>query len=173
MHKVFISYYHAEDQYYKDQLIKKFDNINFLDGSVHENEIDNNIDNPNRIHQIIRDEYLRDTSVTIVLLGKHTDWRKHIDWEIASSLRNTQYNKRSGLLGILLPEHPAYNGNLGINKNNTQRRFVDNYKIGYAPLIKWSEISSKLEEAIHKAYNLKKQCDPDNSEDLRRYNRNT
>lgn len=57
---------------YKNQLVRIFDTDEFLDGSVREDEI-NIIDDPERIHQIIRDQYLRDTTVTIVLLGSHTD----------------------------------------------------------------------------------------------------
>lgn len=47
LHKVFISYYHADDQYYKNQLINMreygyYGNSQsiFEDYSVHENEID-------------------------------------------------------------------------------------------------------------------------------------
>ena len=51
----------------------------------------------------IRERYLSDSTVTIVLLGRYTWSRKFVDWEIASSLRNDFHNKRSGLLGIVLP----------------------------------------------------------------------
>jgi len=51
-----------------------------------------------RIRQIIRDEYLRDSTVTFVLVGAQTWQRKHFDWELSSSIRNTQHNLRSGLL---------------------------------------------------------------------------
>ncbi len=30
-----------------------------------------------------------------------------MDWEIGSNLRKTKKNSRCGLLGILLPDHPA------------------------------------------------------------------
>lgn len=60
------------------------------------------------VRQKIRDEYLRDSTVTVVLIGKETWKRKHIDWEIGSILRNTKLNPRSGLLGIFSPDHPDY-----------------------------------------------------------------
>ena len=48
----------------------------------------------------IREKYLSNTTVTIVLIGECTQARKYVDWEIASSLRNDPVNGRSGLLGI-------------------------------------------------------------------------
>lgn len=41
---------------------------------------------PKKIFKTIREEYLKDSDITIVILGKHTKCRKHIDWEIAASL---------------------------------------------------------------------------------------
>lgn len=66
--------------------------------------------------QQIRDNYLRDSSVTIVLVGKDTWKRKFIDWEISASIRNTQNNPRSGLFGIILPTHDDY-GKVGYTSN--------------------------------------------------------
>ncbi len=59
-----------------------------------------------RIRQSIRDKYLRNSTVTVVLVGANTWQQKSVDWEISSSLRQTEYNTRSGLLGILLPTYP-------------------------------------------------------------------
>ena len=39
-----------------------------------------------RIREKIRDEYLRDSTGTIVLVGTETKRRKHVDWEIYSSM---------------------------------------------------------------------------------------
>jgi hypothetical protein len=46
----------------------------------------------------IREEYLTDSTVTIVIGGQCTWARKYVDWEIASSLRDDANNARSGLL---------------------------------------------------------------------------
>jgi MTH538 TIR-like domain (DUF1863) len=51
----------------------------------------------------IRDEYLRDTSVTILLVGTETAQRKHVDWELYSSMRDGRVNKQSGVLAVTLP----------------------------------------------------------------------
>lgn len=102
-HKVFISYHHANDQAYKELLINMnfYDDI-FIDASVDTGEINDNLSD-DAIRQKIRDEYLRDSSVTIVLVGTETKYRKHVDWEIYSSMFDGQINKKSGVLVINLP----------------------------------------------------------------------
>lgn len=50
----------------------------------------------------IRNKYLKDSTVTIVLMGSCTHSRRYVDWEIKSSLRQGE-NIPNGLLGILLP----------------------------------------------------------------------
>jgi hypothetical protein len=46
---------------------------------------------------------LKDSVVTIVLVGIETKNRKHVDWEIYSSMINGKINKRSGILVVNLP----------------------------------------------------------------------
>lgn len=98
-HKVFISYRHGNDQAYKGELIKS--DI-FIDASVDTGDIDERLSDQT-IRQKIRDEYLKDSSVTIVLVGTETKNRKHVDWEIYSSMYDGQVNKKSGVLVINLP----------------------------------------------------------------------
>ena len=101
--KVFISYHHFNDQAYKEELIRlnKHNDI-FIDASVDTGDIDENLSDES-IRQKIRDEYLRDSTVTIVLVGTETKNRKHVDWEIYSSMYDGQVNKKSGVLVINLP----------------------------------------------------------------------
>jgi len=102
-HRVFISFHHANDQWYKDELVKfgkKYDI--FIDGSVEMGEIPEEWD-AQKIREYIRDEHLKDTTVTILLVGKETKNRKHIDWELFSSMYDGKKNKRSGILIINLP----------------------------------------------------------------------
>lgn len=102
-HKVFISYHHINDQYYKERLleINRY-NPMFIDVSVDTGDVSDQLDD-NAIRQKIRDEYLRDSTVTIVLVGLETKRRKHIDWEIYSSMFDGRVNKKSGILVINLP----------------------------------------------------------------------
>lgn len=101
--KVFISYHHRNDQGYKKALIDFNEKYKiFIDASVDIGDIDDGLTNQT-IRQIIRDEYLTDSTVTILLVGTETKYRKHIDWEIYSSMIDGSVNKRSGILVITLP----------------------------------------------------------------------
>ena len=97
-HKVFISYHHGNDQYHREAL-SAFNEMNdlFIDRSVQMGEINRNFCPPETIRRIIRDDYLRDTTVTVVLVGQETKYRKFVDWEIYSSMINGRVNKRSGM----------------------------------------------------------------------------
>lgn len=50
----------------------------------------------------IRQKYLKDSTVTIVLVGSCTHSRRYVDWEIKSSLTHGQ-ETANGLMGIILP----------------------------------------------------------------------
>lgn len=104
MHRVFVSYYHKDDQGYKDALVKwaKENNV-FTDGSVDTGDIPDDWDDQ-KIRETIRDEYLSDTSVTILLVGPNTRHRKHVDWELYSSMYDGKVNKKSGIVVVMLPE---------------------------------------------------------------------
>ena len=105
MHSVFISYHHDNDQEYKEALFEvngEGEERIFIDGSVDTGDISDNL-SAEKIREKIRDEYLRDTSVTIVLVGSETKKRKHIDWEIYSSMFDGPVNKKSGILVVILP----------------------------------------------------------------------
>lgn len=136
-HKVFISYHHANDQWAKEALLQcnKEHNI-FIDGSVDTGDIDDNLP-AEKIREKIRDEYLKDTSVTILLVGTETKHRKHIDWEIYSSMYDGKINKKSGILIIQLPDtNPKY---FTAAHGNKEKRNV------YGPNINWCSVTS-LEE---------------------------
>ena len=106
-HKVFISYHHKNDQRYKDMLVELL-----KDGLVDKSLNNDNIDDANiktaTIRRKIRANFMADSTVTIVLIGPETYTRKHVDWEISYSLMKTKKKLRSGVLGIILPNHPDY-----------------------------------------------------------------
>ena len=120
-HKVFISYHHANDQFYKEELLKlnKIYDI-FIDSSVDTGDIDENLEDK-KIREIIRDQYLRDSTVTILLVGTNTKNRKHIDWEIYSSMYDGIVNKKSGILVINLP---SVNCNYFTATHNKEKELV-------------------------------------------------
>ncbi len=131
MHKVFISYHHKNDQYYKNALSSMAQMYNiFEDASVNTGEISDELTD-HQIRTIIRDDYLRDSSVTIVLVGTETKYRKHVDWEIYSSMYNGAKNKKSGILVVNLPSIIG-----------SQISICDEDKFILGPEIRWSPINS-------------------------------
>lgn len=163
MHNVFISYHHENDQYYRNQFEQYFSNQYevFISKSVQIGDIDPNI-NTDTIRQKIRDEYLRDSTVTIVLIGSQTWQRKHVDWEIGSSIRNTQYNSRSGLMGILLPTYRMLPDNKFFIYTIPPRLYY-NWKCGYSQIYSWTDNPFLLKSYIENAFNKRTQVNPDNS----------
>lgn len=101
MTKAFISYHHDLDQDYKDHLVYLANYHGaFEDCSVNTGDISDDNTSSETIRRIIRDEYLRDSEVTILLCGKETRHRKHVDWELKSSMIDGRVNKQSGILVI-------------------------------------------------------------------------
>ena len=95
MTKAFISYHHDNDQSYKVHLSEMATYFGcFEDGSVNTGDISDDGRSSQAIRRQIRDVYLRDSQVTILLCGQETKHRKHVDWEV---------NHRSGILVINLP----------------------------------------------------------------------
>lgn len=169
-HRCFISYHHANDQEYKDKFVRLFDDWAdiFIDKSVGDGDIDDDC-KTETIWQKIRDNYLSDSTVTIVLIGKETWKRKYVDWEISSSLRDTKNSSRSGLIGILLPTHPSFGSNY-YSKNIIPPRLYDNQKCHFAAIYDWTDDPKDIQRWIDDAFERRYIVNPDNSRDLFRRN---
>ena len=169
-HRVFISFHH-EDQAYKDWFIQQMGD-DIVDESVGDGDIDDDNLATETIRQRIRDKFIRDATVTIVLIGHCTWQRKHVDWEIGSSLRATRLNSRCGLLGILLPNHPNA-GAAQYKLNLVPPRLADN--VGgndpYAIVHHWSSSATEVRDWIHTAFERRGGTSPNNGRDQFRYNR--
>lgn len=139
-HKVFVSYHHANDQNKADHLRKTYGSDNTLIDRSLENAYDDKTDD--EILALIRTNHLKDSTVTIVLVGSETANRKWVDWEIYSSLRPYGDRTRNGLLAIYLP-----------TAGNTPARLQDNLDSGYAVEMKWENISWQLSSKIDEAFN--------------------
>lgn len=164
-HKVFVSYHHANDQYYRDRFEHLFSSTYdvMVSKSVQIGDINTYLPTET-IRQKIRDEYLRDSTVTVVLIGSETWKRKHVDWEIGSSIRKTQFNPRSGLIGILLPTYPRpYNAPNNYTSNTIPPRLYDNIQCGFAKIYNWSEDPKVVHDWIHEAFDRRNKINPDNS----------
>ena len=133
-HNVFISFYHHDDQKYKEY-IDKYLSQNIINKSVKDGEYDP--DNSDQyIKRLIREEKITDSSVVVVLVGPNTKGRKHVDWEIYAALRSQLGNLNSGLVGILLPNFPR-NLDGSYQYKDLPARLADNVKSGYAKVYDW------------------------------------
>jgi len=139
MHKVFTSYHHEKDQFYKEELLRlnnNYGNPIFMDKSVDTGDISEKLPDT-EIREKIRDDYLRDSTVTILLLGTETKYRKHIDWELYSSMYNGKENKRSGILVINLPTIEHCFSIIAERGEEEKRLYSSNYS--------WCNISKRKE----------------------------
>lgn len=162
-HKVFVSFHHGNDWNYRlafEELFANTYNV-MVSKSVQIGDISENI-STETVRQKIRDEYLRDSTVTVVLIGSQTWQRKHVDWEIASSIRDTQYNPRSGLLGIILPTYPRID-QTKYNPRTIPPRLAKNIDCGFATIHNWNFNPLTVQGWIHEAFKRRAQVLPDNS----------
>ena len=147
-----------------------------VDRSVKVGKIDDTNLKTETVRQKIRDDNLRDSTVTIVLIGPCTWQRKHVDWEIGSSLRDTKKNPRSGLLGIILPHHPSYKRK-NINPRLLPPRLADNldgddtFAVVYKWPITWAPV--RIRGWIHRAFTRRKGAPPNNGRLPFKQNRRT
>ena len=117
--KCFISYHHA-DQDAVNQFVRDFDHAhNTLIARGLGEEMPGDIiqsTNPDYVMRRIRENFLGDSTVTIVLMGQCTWARRYVDWELQASLRRGDNSTPNGLLGIKLPSFggfpPRFNENL-------------------------------------------------------------
>ena len=148
-HKVFVSYYHKDDEKYRNRFEKVFGDL-FISKSVEPGDIDTDV-STDYIKRLIQKDYISDASVIIVLVGAKTYCRKHVDWEISAAL-SKKAGGYSGLLGLCLPTHPNYKENY--NQDIVPSRFVDNLESGsgYASFDDWTEDEKKIKKWIERAF---------------------
>ena len=136
MHKVFISHHHDNDQRYKEALVEFGEKYSiFVDRSVDTGDIPDEWTDQ-QIRREIRDRYLRDSTVTVVLVGTETRRRKHIDWEIHSSMYDGSVNRRSGMVVINLP---------GISDYGHVAYGEEEKKLLYSDITSWMNITERAE----------------------------
>ncbi|WP_425860257.1 TIR domain-containing protein [Arthrobacter sp. TWP1-1] len=149
--KCFISYHHANEAEVQS-FIQAFDHDQDVliargIGASMSGDIINSA-NTDYIKAQIRAKYFRDTTVTIVLVGRETWGRKFVDWEVGASLRSTATSSASGLLAITLPSAANQTG------RQLPARVSDNVngEMGYARWWKYPTSAASLAELIEEAY---------------------
>lgn len=149
-HKVFISFYHKDDEQYRARLERDFGHL-FVAKSVPAGGIAS--DNSDEyIKRLIREGYIEDSSVVLVLVGPKTKCRKHVDWEISAGL-NRKVGGYSGLLGVLLPTFPLTNNTY--RREDLPKRLDANVHSEYAKLYRWDSVTASegsVVEAVDAAF---------------------
>ncbi len=200
-HKVFISYYSQDDQMYKNRLLtwNLYGDL-FEDWSVGNGDIDDTNLSDESVRKIIRDEYIKDATVLVLLCGKNTKHRKFVDWELHAAMYDTEKNPKMGIVVINLPssrnlvraieprekEIVFPDGEwttLTSRKEFTEyypdlpQRILDSVvnKGSEITFVNWDTIASKpyyLRELVDFAFRRRKTMEYDLSQPLRRHNSN-
>lgn len=151
--KVFISYYHGDQELvntfvrdYKDVFIAK--TVGVKDGDF---DFDSN--NPEYIMRRIREEKLEDSTVTIVLIGSCTHSRRYVDWEIKASLQQGE-TLPNGLIAINLP-YIGTKGNLPQRLELNIIRDAQKNDIGYARYYVYPTNKVELKRWIEDAHSAR------------------
>lgn len=154
-HKVFISYHH-DDQNEINDFVRTFSDERHVFiarslGTEMEPAIINST-NTDYVMSRIRQLHLKDSTVTIVMIGKCTWARRYVDWEIQASLRHGETVTPNGLLGIKLPSYKksGYPNRLNLNLKQT-----DTQADCYARVNDYPQRKDTLANAIDDAVNAR------------------
>lgn len=190
-HNCFISF-KKEDSVYKDKISQRLKDNQVLGKSL-DRWIDS--DDIDYVMQVIRSHYMKNTSVTLFLIGKHSSENEGFEYDfedkcyynkqnfIIRELKATLYdgrgNRRSGLVGIVLPEmyDTVYKGSytcahcgktinlIKINPNTVIKEFSENYYLTpncsnghcdesgrYCVLVKYDDFMKNPDAYIDRAY---------------------
>ncbi len=159
-HKCFISF-KKEDQKYREEIDKLFDESDVINKGLDKRI---NSSDGDYIMKKIREDYLKDSTVTLFLIGEHSsenegfdslgqDKNYFIKKELQSSLYNGQGNTRNGILGVVLPSmyDRIYKGtytcstcgkshnHVSINDSTVIKEFSENYYLEPHSGCAWSE----------------------------------
>lgn len=166
-HKCFISYHQADENEvakfiydFSDVFIPKILGVSDADDFINSTDTD-------YVMRRIRELYLTDSTVTIVMIGKCTFARKYVDWETASTFRDDQNNKRSGLMAITLKSIAS------TASRQLPPRIANNVsgENGYARWWKYPTSSGGLRSCINTALSSRDTKIPNNLRELFKYNR--
>lgn len=108
----------------------------------------------------------------VVLIGPKTKCRKHVDWEISGAI-SSRVGGNSGLVGILLPNHPDYGEGKNYNSVNIPKRLAANLDSGYAKLYDWTDDRIKMQQYIENAFNGKSETEKIRNKSIPQMNKDT
>ena len=184
-HGCFISF-KKEDAHFRDKIVEKLGDERILGKSLNEWIPSDDID---YVMQYIREHYMVGTSVTLYLIGEHSseiegldhNGRNHQSFmirELQATLYDGKNNRRSGLLGIVLPsmESKIYSGTsrcprcggsisyVNVSDSTVLREFSENYWLvrgecdhypeegRFCVLVRYSQFMQDPDRYIEQAY---------------------
>lgn len=153
-HRTFLSY-HAADQQEVQAFVDFFDPAGDVliarssNRDLQHYQLDAN--SPRLLMNRLRDHYLGNATVTLVLIGTCTWAQRTVDWEIMASLRQYETGSPNGLFGIVLPSAAA-NPTLPL-------RLQLNLSSGYARLYPYTLRLGKLATYIREAHTMRARAD--------------
>jgi hypothetical protein len=166
MPKVFLTF-HPNDKKLAEQFAEQFAEVLTpkMGGVSDHDDFIKDVNEAAFIEREIRERFLTNTTVTIMLAGKCTWSQRYVDWEIAASLRKDAERGRSALLGIRLPY-------MASSPVTVPERFQDNLKNGYAMFKTYPPTPEDLRTWIQQALERRDTVTPDNSRPLQKKNDN-
>ena len=147
---VFISYYHGDQQLVND-FVRDFSDV-FIPKTIGVKDGDFDVDstNPEYIMRKIRETKLKDSTVTIVLVGSCTHSRRYVDWEVKASLQQG-LTLPNGLIAINLP-YMGTKGALPERVSQNISRDANGNDLGYARYYVYPASKQQLYSWIEDAY---------------------
>jgi hypothetical protein len=154
-HKCFISY-HAADAVEVLGFVSAFESV-FIPKIIGVTEDEPWIDSDDDAYVLsqVQQNYLRDSTVTIVMVGRCTWSRKFVDWEIYSSLRKSTTRTVNGLMGIQLPGA----GSLPARLANNVKKNSSGQSTGYARYWVYPGSEQALQDRVEDAFQARRTRD--------------
>lgn len=140
--KCFVSY-HSDDLVAVDRFINRFGRRNFIKRGITLPQEVVQSSNTDYVMRRVRELYVRDSTVTIVLVGPCTWSRRFVDWELQASLRRPANGLPNGLIGIRLDPRA---------RPKVPPRLQRNRDSGYARVHQYPSTVAALEEWVEDAY---------------------
>lgn len=141
--KCFVTYHHA-DETHVASFVRAFDHVGDVFvvrrlGEFPQDIVDSA--DTDYVMRRIREDFIADSTVTLVLAGAGTWARRYVDWEIQASLRFSAGTLPNGLLGVRLPRFGGWPERLGANLGKDSYAGVIDYPTnaeGLRRAIEWA-----------------------------------